>query len=347
MSDDLLGSVERLTEQFDLSRYEIETYLTVLEHGELTATEIAERTSVPQPRVYDTVRSLGDDGLVEVQETRPIRVAALDPRLTLGEVRQSFDALIDALGERYTEPSAGAAAAKLVQSRSTVRRYLADVVRSAEYELSLSLTPALFAELESELLDASRRDVRTELVLAPAAEAPDPAEADYGRVAVEVRERRGITTPVLAVGDGEYSVYTTQDTFRTDGDQYAVIFDQSALGFLTLGFFGTVLWTTAESVFRQSPERRLPRSYASLRQCIKDLEGVEPDVYATIRGRDILTGEPRTLEGRIAETRISEDQEVATLVLDTDAGEVAVGGQVATYEDVEAHEIRVALGAPP
>jgi sugar-specific transcriptional regulator TrmB len=68
MADDLRVNMERVGERFNLGEYEIDAYLAVLEHGELTASEIADRTDIPQPRVYDTVRSLSDRGLVELRE---------------------------------------------------------------------------------------------------------------------------------------------------------------------------------------------------------------------------------------------------------------------------------------
>lgn len=73
-SDDLRRRMEQVGDRFDFGEYEIEAYLAVLDHGELTASEIAERTSIPQPRVYDTVRKLSDRGMVELRESRPMRV---------------------------------------------------------------------------------------------------------------------------------------------------------------------------------------------------------------------------------------------------------------------------------
>jgi len=54
MTDDLRGTLDRVGDRFNLGEYEIDAYLAVLEHGELTASDIADRTDIPQPRVYDT-----------------------------------------------------------------------------------------------------------------------------------------------------------------------------------------------------------------------------------------------------------------------------------------------------
>jgi len=119
-----------------------------------------------------------------------------------------------------------------VKSRSTILRYLEEVIDGAEFELALSLTPDLLTRFEAELRDAIETGVSVDLIVTPASEAPDPAEFAYGEVASTARARRGITTPVVAVADGSYSVYATQDALRDDQDRYGVIFNRSALGFL-------------------------------------------------------------------------------------------------------------------
>ena len=79
MTDDLRDTLDHVGDRFNLGEYEIDAYLAVLEHGELTASDIADRTDIPQPRVYDTVRSLSDRGLVELRESRPMKIVAVDP----------------------------------------------------------------------------------------------------------------------------------------------------------------------------------------------------------------------------------------------------------------------------
>ena len=84
MTDDLRGTLDHVGDRFNLGEYEIDAYLAVLEHGELTASDIADRTDIPQPRVYDTVRSLSDRGLVELRESRPMKIVAVDPEDACG-----------------------------------------------------------------------------------------------------------------------------------------------------------------------------------------------------------------------------------------------------------------------
>ncbi|WP_433624120.1 HTH-type sugar sensing transcriptional regulator TrmB [Halomicrococcus sp. NG-SE-24] len=347
-SDDLYRTLERVGERFNLGEYEIDAYLTVLEHGDLTASEIAERTDIPQPRVYDTVRSLSDRGLVELRESRPMKVIAIDPEEAFSNVQSSLDEMIAGLESRYTAPGRDTEAVSLVKSRSTILRYLEDVVDAAEYELALSLTPDLLDRFAEQLAGATDDGVSVELIVTPASEAPDPDEFDYAAVATTVRARRGITTPVIAVADGRYSMYATQDALRDDRDRYGVIFNRSALGFLVSGFFGTVLWTTTErTLFSNGEGRSFPRRYASIRRCVKEIQGLEGEFYATVEGRDIETGESRVVEGKIVGFSFEAGERVAGMTVETADGEVTVGGQVAALETIEAHEIRVGEGEPP
>ena len=346
--DELRSTVERVGDRFNLGEYEIDAYLTVLEHGQLTASEIADRTDIPHPRVYDTVRSLSDRGLVELRESRPMKIIAIDPGEAFDDVQSSLETMISELESRYTAPARDTEAVSLVKSRSTILRYLEEVIDDAEYELALSLTPDLLTRFEENLSQAVDEGVSVDLIVTPAAEAPDPAEFPYLEVATTARARRGITTPVVAVADGEYSIYATQDALRDDQDRYGVIFNRSALGFLVSGFFGTVLWTTADDVLAENGEERpYPRRYASIRRCVKDLIDEGGEFYATIEGRDVETGAARIVRGQIVDVSFELTEEVAGLTLETDDGEVTVGGRVAALEDVEARVIRIGRSEPP
>ncbi|MFC5279011.1 HTH-type sugar sensing transcriptional regulator TrmB [Halorubrum rubrum] len=348
MADDLRATLDHVGDRFNLGEYEIDAYLAVLEHGELTASDIADRTDIPQPRVYDTVRSLADRGFVELRESRPMKIVAVDPDDAFDELRSSFTEMVDELEARYTAPTRETEAVSLVKSRSTILRYLEEVIRGAEYELAVSLTPDLLRRFREELKLKVENGISVELLVTPASRAPDPEDFDYLDVATIARARRGITTPVLAVGDGEYSVYATQDALRDDRERYGVIFNRSALGFLVSGFFGTVLWTTAETLAADGKARPFPRRYASIRRAVKDVREFDgDDFYATVEGRDIETGRSVTVRGRVVDVAFEDTEEVASLVVETDDGRVEIGGRVAALEDVEGQVIVIGREEPP
>jgi sugar-specific transcriptional regulator TrmB len=297
--------------------------------------------------VYDTVRSLSDRGLVELRESRPMKVVAVDPDDAFGSIQSSLDELVTELEARYTAPARDTEAVTLVKSRSTILRYVEEIIETAEYELVLSLTPDLLRRFRDDLAAQIDDGVSIDLLVTPASRAPDPTEFDYLDVATVARARRGITTPVLAVADGDYSIYATQDALRDDRDRYGVIFNRSALGFLVSGFFGTVLWTTAETLATDGKRRPFPRRYASIRRAVKDVRELEGPFYASVSGRDVESGETVVVEGRVETYTFEDTEEVASFVIETEDGPIDVGGLVAALESVEAQEILLGRDGVP
>ena len=346
-SDELRRELEEVSSRFDLSEYEIKAYLTILEHGRLTASEVAERTDIPQPRVYDTVRSLSRNGLVELRESRPMEVLAVDPEEAFTGIQSTLSMLVGDLVERYTTPARDAEAVSLVKSRQTILRYLEDVITTAEYELVLSLTPDLLARYEDELVERQKSGVTIELLLAPAVDVPDPESYDYSRVATDARARRGVTTPIVAVADGTYSIYAAHQALQSGDGRYGVIFNSSELGFLVSGFLNTVVWTSATTLSEDRGDRPFPRRYATIRCCAEDVISADETLYATVRGRDIETGEYRTVRGLVVEVSVGTNRETAALTVETDAGPIGIGGQVAALEDIEGYEFVIGRDAPP
>lgn len=339
--DELREALTTFSNRFDFGEYETKTYLAILEHGELTAADLANKADIPQPRVYDTVRGLADAGLVELQETRPLRVLAVDPQEAFGDVRSDLDQLVEELETQYTAPARRTEAASLIKSRSSILRYLSDVIESAEYELLVSVTPDLLGQVEAPLQERRESGVTTELLLSPKRNVPRSDQYEYRAVADTVRARRGITTPIIAVADGTYSIYTTREALAGAEDRYGVIFNRSELGFLVSGFFNTVLWSTADHVASDGSDRPFPRRYATIRRCISDLQNLDGEYTAEIEGRDIVTGEHRSVHGRVLEASFGQHRETATLTIETETGTIDVGGQVAAFEDIEAHTIEI------
>lgn len=369
MSDaDIYRQLEVLGARFGFGEYEARAYVTILEHGSLTAPEVAEKADIPQPRVYDTVRSLADNGLIELHESRPMRAVAIDPEQAFTEVRSTLDDVVEDLTERFRTPVRDAELVSLVTSRQTVLRYIEDVISTAEYELVLALTPALLSRFEDALVECREAGVTIELLVAPETAIPGPDEYDYTRVATTARVRRGVTTPVVAVADGSYSVYAPRTALEGDSrDTYGVIFNRSELGFLVSAFLNTVVWPSAKTLTERRDDRHFPRRYATIRRCVEDLLGTDhrfpgaseshsgvsedesrdTDFYATVRGREVETGDRTTIRGRLVDLSLGTNRETAAITLETDEGLVDVGGQLAALEDIEAAELAVGRGEPP
>lgn len=342
MTDDLADALRAVGDTLDLTEYEVQTYVTVVEQGRVTPREIASSTDIPQPRVYDTVRRLADRNLVELRETRPMEIIPLPPTDAFEAIQSELDTVVSGLEASYSTPKTDDQAAFLVRSRGSILRYIADIIQEAETEITLALTPGLLDRYADALRAADERDVTTTVLIAPISDAPAAAEYPYEELATEIRGRRGVTTPIIAVADWSYGIYTVPRAVTSNGSGYGVIFNRSSLGFLVLGFFGTVLWSTADhAIYERDQPVTFPRTYGSIRRCIKDVRRSNSRLFAEVTGRDVTTGAQRTVAGRIVETTITPDEAVATMVVDTGDDRVEIGGLTATYEDIEAREITV------
>lgn len=344
--DDAMDLLVQITDTLDLTEYEIEAYVAVLQYGDLTATQIAERTTVPQPRVYDTVRALHDHGLVDMQESRPMRVLAIEPRDAFEDIQSDLEMTVDQLSTLYTEPNRGIQASTLVQSQSTIMRYLHNVIRSAEYELIGSLPVSVFESVSDQLADLYSRGVRIDLVLTPGSAVPSAGEFEYSNVAHSVRKRRGVGTPTIVSADGSFSLYTSHEAITGNGnkdedDLYGVIFNRSRLGFLATGFLDTIIWATSKTVYESERTLTFPRKYATIRRAVNDVRRLSGEFEAHIIGRDVVTGERQEVHGRVKSVDAGDNRVTSTLEVETEDGEVRVGGQMSAYEDVEAMEIEI------
>jgi sugar-specific transcriptional regulator TrmB len=75
--------VVELLRQLDLNLYEARAYATLVLSGSLNPAEISFMSRIPQPRIYDTLKSLAISGLVKVHPGRPSKYSAVHPKLAL------------------------------------------------------------------------------------------------------------------------------------------------------------------------------------------------------------------------------------------------------------------------
>lgn len=70
-SETVSERVVKTLRELGLTGYEVHTYLTLIQHGELSAGEITQRTSIPYSKIYSVLENLERKGWVEVGGGRP------------------------------------------------------------------------------------------------------------------------------------------------------------------------------------------------------------------------------------------------------------------------------------
>ncbi len=63
--------------ELGFNKYEAKTYMTLLEHQEISAYEISKKSGVPQSKIYETVNKLVEDGFIIAQGENPVLYSPL------------------------------------------------------------------------------------------------------------------------------------------------------------------------------------------------------------------------------------------------------------------------------
>lgn len=339
-----------------LSPYQAEVYVTLLELGEASATEIGEHCTVPRPRIYDVLRDLSERGYVETYRQDTLRARSVDPEPVLDDLRrrsETFAAAAETVEELWERPQPEEHAISVFGDFDTIVDRVADAVRGADHAVQLAARARTITSILPALRTAHDDGVVVKLsVYAPPEDSLPVStfEDAFTTTPTEVR-RRSNPAPFLALVDGDETYFG----LRSDPVEYGVHVDDNALTSMLYWYFQFALWESWDAVYAVGPERP-SGEYVEIRQCIRDVASrVErgEDVRATIEGYDIATGERRELTGHITEVGYPGESPStdtwsgqfaggqAMLVLDAGHDTYSVGGFGAILEDVRATHIHV------
>ena len=164
--DDLVAETTTLLETFGLTSYEAKCFVALTRIGHGTARELADIADVPRPRVYDSVESLRERGLADVQDSQPRRFRAPEPRDAVETIRREYGERLDRLDRllprlQSPEPRDERAGVWVVEGDDAVSDRLAGLADDATDELLLvvAVESLLTEELHRSLSAADERGV--------------------------------------------------------------------------------------------------------------------------------------------------------------------------------------------
>jgi sugar-specific transcriptional regulator TrmB len=107
MQSDNQEQAAGLLQQLGLKEYEAKCFVALSRMEKATAKDISEITDVPRTRVYDAIRVLEAQGLVEIQHTNPRQYRAVPLSEATETLRQQYESRVDELEEsrRDIEPA--------------------------------------------------------------------------------------------------------------------------------------------------------------------------------------------------------------------------------------------------
>lgn len=348
MNEDELAAV---LEDAGLSPYQADAYVTLLGLGAAPATEIANASGVPDPRIYDVLRDLEESGFVETYEQDSLRARARDPGEVLSDLRaqaEQYETAAEEIEERWNAPEMGQSSVSIVSRFETASDRASEYIRAAENQVHLSATVEQFERFRPALERAIENDVVVKLSINT--DDPDGVDVDPAGAATEMRIRP-MPAPFLVTVDRERVAFVP----HTDStNRYGVIVDDRSHAYVFHMFFLTSLWDSWEVRYSDRNEEP-PLAYVDIRSCVMDVapllaEGAAVEVL--VEGVETGSLEPRVVEGTLVDVAMSGDPDgdaptladlagITAITVDAGDRRVEVGGWGAMIEDVEAERITI------
>ncbi|WP_435361509.1 TrmB family transcriptional regulator [Haloarchaeobius sp. DFWS5] len=343
--------IDRLA-RLGLSEKEIDTYLTILDHGEAKASTIAQDAGVSKRYVYSVSEKLQARGFVEVNDHAvPTLIRANPPEEVVDRLTAELKTLGPDLSERWNRVTEDRREFEVVKARATVLKRIREFLTTATAEVTLSMPRSVLPEVADELRDTVERGVLVFLILTGDTGEGEP-EIDGDRPVASVARVWEERAPVLFTVDTELGLFAPYDLLAraNTGEQAVTIAQEQLVPVLVGSFFGNY-WPMAEEAAVVEPTP-LPKTFESFRQAVFEATlhrqaGVE--VEATVEARPVPTeGDFETLTGRVVGVRqnliVPGQSDLAvenSLTLDIGDRTISVGGPGAFVEDYEARSVRL------
>ena len=342
--------LQAVLEDAGLSPYQADAYATLLELGSASASEIATTSGVPQPRIYDVLRGLEDNGYVTTYDRDRLYAQANDPAKALSGLRGAIERYETAIGEiesRYQASEVDEGDVSLVRRFRTVFEHAREVIETADDHIQLAATPDQFRKLHMELRAAHERGVHVQLSLHVPPDDDLPLDqSKFEGVCTEVR-RRDLRGPFLLLVDRQRACYATHNSLS---DEYGVLVDDYATAYVFHWYYLTRLWEVYEEIYT-GRSKQPPYSFVEITDCIRAVEPLLDNgamVTGRIEGEYVRTGRECNISGEFVDVEYTgsrTDEAPASLLelaaearmqFETDDDSYTVGGRGAYIEDIAA-----------
>lgn len=343
----------------DLSYYQANAYVTLLELGTASATEVAQASEVPDARIYDVLRDLDDFGYVELYEQETFQARATDPETIvsgLTDRASAFESAAEEIEDRYDRPTLDTQTVSIVKRFDTVLEAARTFVRDADTQIHATLTGDQFEALRSDLVDARDRGVTVNVTML-GREGDEPLGDAEFEGAVSVAHRLSRSAPFVLTSDLRRTAFAPNPAAI---EEYGLILRNRS--FTYVFFWHFLLFTWLPSSVAYEADAAGPKRYADIRQFLlenRDRIRAEEPLHVEIEGRDTDSDRSVTVSGEVVDAEKLSDGDgdedrapsvlaltgTASIVVDDGEELWTVGGWGATYEDVEANRIYVTGGA--
>lgn len=156
--------VEKLKE-LGFNSYEAKVYLALLKKYPATGYEVAQIADIPQPRAYDTLKSLVLDKIVFSSEDKPQRFTPISPKELTKRYKRKISSTLDFLEKKlpnvkedYNEPIHN------VFGYGEILKKIKEIIKNSEKSLYIEIWDCDYKQIDSVLSDAYDRGVDIKIV---------------------------------------------------------------------------------------------------------------------------------------------------------------------------------------
>lgn len=342
--------------QFGFSEKEIDTYFTILGHGEAKAATIAENAGVSKRYVYSISETLEERGFVDVNDhIVPTTIRANPPGEVIAQLTGELKAMQSGLESRYNRAAQPTQQFEVVKSRVTVLKRIRQLLSGASEEVALSVPESLLSEFEDTLRTTLDRGVLV-LLLVSGERPEDDLRDRVADLASAVRVWGEFAPMLLTVDRQRGLVAPNEMLVRSNTGKQAIVVDQEQLAPIFVGSFLGNYWPMADERYVTEPAS-LPQRYEGFRHAVLQAElhsRTDQPLTARVTAQPVDTDDshsedsPLDIEGRIVEIRQNLVQPTTAsfpvensilLERDNEDERVSIGGTGAFIEDYETHEI--------
>ncbi|MFP8889241.1 TrmB family transcriptional regulator [Natrialbaceae archaeon A-CW2] len=337
--------------QLGLSEKEVDTYLTILEHGEAKASTVADDAGVSKRYVYSVSEKLDERGFVDViDHAVPTTIRANPPDEVIAALTTDLESLEPELKNRYGNVSEQEREFEVIKTRTTIMKRITQLLERAEEEVTLSVPAALLEEIEDALEATVDRGVMVILLVTGDDSLPESRFSGLASIA----RSWGENAPLIVTADQHLGLFAPNEMLvRSNSGKQGIAISQAQLVPIIVGSFFGNYWPMAEQVYVTEPDV-LPRTYTDFRhgvlQSTLHLEAGH-DILVRAEARPVRTDEYATIEGQLVGVRQSlleptrdtfAVENALILELESEDDEdtiVTVGGKGAFVEDYEANSV--------
>jgi sugar-specific transcriptional regulator TrmB len=154
-------AIEKLT-QCGFSAYEAKAYLALLKKSPAIGYEVSKIAGVPTAKIYETLLSLKNKGIILSSTSEPVFYYPIDPDMLLKRIHMEFDEKMKSLSGLLTNvsPIPDIDITWNLTGRRAVIEKVVSVIQKATRDLLVSLWPKEAEAVKEQLVAAEHRGVR-------------------------------------------------------------------------------------------------------------------------------------------------------------------------------------------